>query len=309
MPKETPKAVVIAGPTGSGKTSLAVELASQLNGEIINSDSMQVYRYMDIGTAKPTKEEKKGIPHHMIDVVDPDEEFNAAIFCSMALPLVEDIYSRGKICFIVGGTGLYIKALTGGLLSCPPADHRIRESIKRDFDLYGLEELYGVLRSVDPAAAEKIHPHDRVRTMRALEIYHMTGKTVTELSRKHGFGEKKLNALKLCLDINRDELYERINRRVILMVDGGLIQETEKLLEKGYPPDLKPLKAIGYRHMVAHLSGEWTLDKAVKKMQGDTRRYAKRQLTWFRADKECKWINPNRIHEIAGELKNFTGST
>ncbi|MFC1884074.1 tRNA (adenosine(37)-N6)-dimethylallyltransferase MiaA [Thermodesulfobacteriota bacterium] len=308
MSNEKPKAVVIAGPTGSGKTSFAVELASLLNGEVINSDSMQVYRHMDIGTAKPTSEETKGIPHHMLDIVDPDEEFNAATFCSVAQPMVEDICSRGKVCFVVGGTGLYIKALLGGLLSCPPADNSLRASIERDFDLYGAEEFYRILCSIDPTAADKIHPNDRVRTIRALEIYHMTGKTITELSRQHGFGEKKLDAVKLCLDIDRDELYERINSRVLLMVNGGLIQETKKLLDKGYSPELKPLKAIGYRHMIAYLSGEWPLDKAVERMQRDTRRYAKRQLTWFRADKEYNWIASNRLDEVIGEINNFIGS-
>ena len=305
--QKRPQAIIIAGPTGSGKTSLAVTLASLLNGEVVNADSMQVYRFMDIGTAKPTPEERQGIPHHMLDIVSPDEDFNAAAFCSMALPLVEEIFAKGKTCFVVGGTGLYIKTLLGGLLDCPPPRIGLRDFLKRTFDDQEPSKLHEALAALDPAAAEKIHPNDRIRLMRALEIRHTTGRSVSELSRRHGFRENRIKALKFCLEIERKELYARIDDRAVRMIQGGLIQETENLLKKGYSADLKPMMAIGYRHVVAYLKGDWTLDEAIEKMQQDTRRYAKRQMTWFRADKEFIRVGPGDFDRIVGEIKSFLG--
>lgn len=303
--KERSKVVVIAGPTASGKSSLGVELALALGGEIINADSMQVYRGMDVGTAKPTPEEQKGVPHHLLDVVNPDEEFNAAIFRSMALPLVTDICSRGKICLLVGGTGLYIKSLLGGLLRCPAADPEFRESLGLECENHGLRKLYERLKRLDPESAEKIHPNDKTRIIRSLEIIHLTDCRPSELSKEHAFGDRNLRALKLCLKIDREELYHRINQRGSEMVRSGLVEETKGLLEKGYTPDLKPMKSIGYRHMVHYLKGTWSLGEATRILQRDTRRYAKRQLTWFNADPEVTWVSPEDLDLLKLEIRDF----
>ena len=300
-----PKVIVIAGPTASGKTRLGVELALALDGEIINADSMQVYRGMDIGTAKPTSEEKRDIVHHLLDVVDPDEEFNAATYRSLALPLVRNLSSRAKTCLIVGGTGLYIKSLLGGLLQCPSADRELRESLRWECDVYGSATLHERLKSLDPDSASKIHPNDRVRITRTLEIIHLTKSRLSDLRRNHGFGDRPLSPLKFCLEVNREELYHRINERSMAMVAAGLPEETENLLSKGYSSDLKPMKAIGYRHMIRYLEGYWSLQEAIRNLQRDTRRYAKRQLTWFKADPEITWIVPDDINAVLEKIKAF----
>lgn len=303
--KEQQKVVIIAGPTASGKSSLGVELALSLGGEILNADSMQVYRGMDVGTAKPTLEEQKGIPHHLLDVVDPDEDFSAATFRSMALALVREICSRGKICLVVGGTGLYIKALLGGLLRSPPADPRLRETLRLECDNHGSTRLYERLKLLDPESASRVHPNDKVRIIRSLEIIHLTNRRPSELSREHGFRDRALGALKLCLKINREELYHRINRRSAAMLRAGLVGETESLLSKGYSSQLKPMKSIGYRHIVKYLEGTWSLAEATRNLQRDTRRYAKRQLTWFRADPEFTWISPDDFDLASKKIRGF----
>ncbi|MBW2118445.1 MAG: tRNA (adenosine(37)-N6)-dimethylallyltransferase MiaA [Deltaproteobacteria bacterium] len=299
------KVVVISGPTASGKTSLGVDLALALKGEIISADSMQVYRGMDVGTAKPTIGEQKGIPHHLLDVVDPDEEFNAAIYNSMAIPKITEIGSRERSCFIVGGTGLYIKGLLDGLFECPPVDTELRESLRRECDSSGSAVLHERLADLDPESADKIHPNDRVRIIRALEIIHLTKRRFSDLTGEHAFGGRNLNALKLCLKVDREELYKRIDKRSSAMVENGLVEETESLLRKGYSPDLKPMKAIGYRHMITYLKRDWSLDEAISELQKDTRRYAKRQLTWFRADPEVIWLEPGNFHMFKDKVKEF----
>lgn len=299
------KCIIIAGPTASGKTSLSVELALAVNGEIINADSMQVYRGMDIGTAKPTMEERKGISHFLLDVVDPNEEFNVATYCAMALPLVSNVNSREKACLVTGGTGLYIKGLTRGLFQCPPADPAFRESLRRECSTCGTMPLYERLEQTDPESALKIHPNDRVRIIRALEIAYLTHRLPSEMIKEHNFSDTPLNALKFCLDVDRTELYRRIDQRSLAMVEAGLADETEKLLTKGYSPDLKPMMSIGYRQMVGYLLGKLSLEEAVRQIQRDTRRYAKRQLTWFRADTEYEWICPDDFDMILEKSRTF----
>ena len=301
----TPNCIIIAGPTATGKTSLSVALAKVFDGEIINADSMQVYRGMDIGTAKPTPEEQSGIPHHLLDVVDPDEGFNAAIYRSFALPLVSDIVSRGKVCFVTGGTGLYIKSLTKGLFHCPPSDPEIRESLHRECEAHGTKALHERLKQKDPESAGKIHTNDKVRIIRALEIAQLTDHLPSDLIEKHGFSDTSLNTQTICLDANREELYDRINKRSLAMIDAGLIEETENLLNKGYSPDLKPMQSIGYRHIVAYLQGKWTLEEATQNIQRDTRRYAKRQFTWFRGDPDYAWMAPEEMDSLQEEIKGF----
>jgi tRNA dimethylallyltransferase len=306
MSEETrKKIIVIAGPTASGKTSVAVELALALEGEVINADSMQVYRGMDIGTAKPTMEERRGIPHHLLDVVAPDEAFNAATYRSLALSAVADIASRGKACLAVGGTGLYIRSLLEGLFDCAPADPAFREALQREWEIYGGPKLHERLQRVDPELAGRVHPNDRVRIIRFLEVYHLTGRPASALIKEQQAGDTSLDALKLGLELDREALYGRINDRSAAMVDGGLVEETEGLLRRGYAPHLKPMKAIGYRHAVAYLRGEWSLAELMDRLQQDTRRYAKRQLTWFRADPGMQWVPPWDLERILKKARQF----
>lgn len=305
MTNAKPKLVVITGPTASGKSALAVELALYFNGEIVNADSMQVYRGMDVGTAKPTIEERKGIPHHLIDVVDPDEDFNAAIYRSHAVPLIKEVTSMQKICFLVGGTGLYIKTLLGGLLHCPPSEIQLREELRQACEKYGSKSLHERLKELDPESALRIHPNDKVRVMRALEIIQLTRKRLSSLIQEHQFNERPFETLKICLQMEREELYHRINKRSLTMIEEGLLMETEKLLRLGYSPELKPMKSLGYRHMVKVLEGIWDMDKARSQLQSDTRRYAKRQLTWFRADPEIYWEKPEDLDEIIRKIERF----
>ena len=302
-----PRIIVIAGPTASGKTSLSVKLAKIFNAEIISADSMQVYRWMNIGTAKPTEEERNGVPHHLLDVVDPDEPFNAARYRSLAHSAATEVISRGKRCLVVGGTGLYIKSLLQGLFDCPPGSKKLRQSLEREWDLEGEAVLYNRLVALDPERAENIHPHDRMRILRALEIIELTRKRPSELFNEHRFGERPFNALKFCLHFERERLYQRIDERALQMIERGLVKETEELLRKGYNADLKPMQAIGYRQAVRFLKHEYTLDQAVSSLQRETRRYAKRQITWFRKDPEYVWLDPGNFDAFVERIELFIG--
>jgi tRNA dimethylallyltransferase len=302
---EKNKVVVIAGPTASGKTELSVELASAIGAEIISADSMQVYRGMNVGTAKPSIEERKGIPHHLLDVVYPDQEFNAAMFRSMALPLVDEIAARKRKCFVVGGSGLYVESLLKGLFSCPPRNPDVRESLKRDWEIRGPAFLYERLKRIDPRWAGRIHPNDRMRVIRALEVIELTDQVPSQLADAHGFGDKPFTYLKLCLHVEREELYRRVNMRTMHMKAAGLVEETEALLQAGYSRELKPMQAIGYRHMVRYLQKDWSLDKAIRELQRDTRRYAKRQLTWFRKDPEVIWLGGRDLETFRKKIETF----
>jgi len=300
-----PKVIVIAGPTASGKTALAVALARSLSGEIVNADSMQVYRGMDIGTAKPTYEERRGIPHHLLDVVNPDEDFNAAIYRRMALPIVNEICSTGKTCLVVGGTGLYIRGLIGGLMDSPPSDPELREGLRMECEIHGTAKLYEKLERLDPERAKSIHPNDGVRIIRAIEIIYLSDLRASDLMKRHGFSEMSLNALKLCLHVDREDLYHRINERSVKMADKGLIEETRGLLKQGYSPDLNSMKSIGYRHMIRYLQGKWSLEETIIRLKRDTRRYAKRQLTWFRAEPGVIWVDPNDLDMVIKKIHLF----
>jgi len=300
-----PKVIIIGGPTATGKTSFAISLAKELNGEIVNADSMQVYRDMDIGTAKPTKEDRSAVPHYMLDVVYPDEPFNAALYRSMALPRIEEIASRGKVPIVVGGTGLYIKTLRGGLFSCPEADPELRARLIREYETLGPMELYKRLKQIDPDIANRIHPNDKVRVTRALEIYELTKKRPSQLAKGHGFRERPFYDILFCLHLDRGVLYERINQRCVKMIEDGLVEETRSLLDRGYSPRLKPMQAIGYRHMVRYLLGQCELETALKELQRDTRRYAKRQFTWFKAEKEFTWVKPGEYKTVLKRVEKF----
>lgn len=284
------KIVIILGPTASGKTDLVVRLAEGLDGEIVNADSMQVYRGMDIGTAKPSPEVRHRVPHHLIDIADPDQEFSASDFRREAEKAIADIAGRGKNAFIVGGTGLYIKALLQGLVDSPSGAGDVRLELEEEARRHGNDALLGELTRVDPVTAERLHPNDLVRIIRALEVYRMTGNPISQQRSSHGFRGDYYCVLKLGLTVERRELYERINRRVERMMAAGLVDEVRTLLEHGFSTQLKALRSIGYRQICAYLSGEYSLDEGVRLIQRDTRHYAKRQMTWFKNDNEINWV-------------------
>jgi len=300
-----PKLIIIMGPTASGKSPLAVDMAHEFNGEIINADSMQVYRYMDIGTAKLTFSERRGIVHHLIDVADPDDEFNASRYRELAMPAIKAITEREKTCFIVGGTGLYIKTLLGGLMECPPSDQDLRDELINECKEKGVPFLHERLKQLDPESADRIHPNDRTRVVRALEIISLTDRPHSSIIMEHGFGERPFHALKICLNMDRDRLYDRINDRSRRMFEEGLIDETRSLIERGYSPELRSMNSLGYRHVSAFLRKEWSLEVMMSRLKQDTRRYAKRQLTWFRGDHEMIWAQPDSPDFIMFKIKEF----
>jgi len=295
------KLIFIVGPTGVGKTDVALSLASRLDAEIVSADSMQVYRYMDIGTAKPTPAQRRQRPHHLLDVVDPDADFNAALFRQHAMAAIDGIRARGRSVLVAGGTGLYVKALTRGLFAGPARDPGLRADLERTVAERGPEPLFERLRRVDPDAAERVHPHDRVRIVRALEVFEATGKPLSRWQREHGFGDRPFDVLGVGLDRPRSELYERIDRRCRRMMETGLLEEVRGLLDRGYGPDLRSMQSVGYRQAAECFMDRLTQADALASMQQATRRLAKRQLTWFRADPTLHWLHPDRVDD-AGEL-------
>ncbi len=304
MPQK-PSLIIIVGPTCVGKTEVAITLAEPLGGQIISADAVQVYRLMDIGTAKPTEEERAHVPHHLIDVIYPDESFSAARFRAMADEVIRDLHVKGRPIFVVGGTGLYIKALTQGLFRVRKENGAIRARLKIEAKSLGLHTLFRRLERVDPAAAMRIHPNDSYRIMRALEIFELTKTPLSEQQRAHAFSENPYHVLKIGLFMDREILYSRINERVERMLALGLLDEVEGLLSQGFSPNLKAMKSIGYRHMVEYLEGKLVWSEAVRLFKRDTRRYAKRQLTWFRADPEVYWFHPKEVHAMRGRINAF----
>jgi tRNA dimethylallyltransferase len=289
-PDSRPALVVICGPTAVGKTALALYLADCFGGEIISADSRQVYRLMNIGTAKPTCEEQLRVRHHLIDVVWPDEEFHAARFVALAEESVNNICQRNKRPFLVGGTGLYIRALTEGLLRAPGADPEIRKRLQSRAQEAGSSALHADLAAVDPESAARLHPNDQIRIVRALEVYEQSGRPLSILQDEHGFSAQPYRTLKIALNLDRDELYRRIDQRAEQMFEQGLLDEAEVLLKAGYDPALKTLRTIGYRQAFALLRQEMTREEALDDLKRSTRRYAKQQLTWFRKDKSIIWL-------------------
>lgn len=287
---ERPALPVICGPTAVGKTALALRLAEEFDGEIISADSRQVFRLMDIGTAKPTAEEQQAVRHHLIDVAWPDQEFNAAHFLTYAEPVINDIMQRDKRPLLVGGTGLYIKALTEGLLQAPSADQAFRDHLHARAEQEGRPALHAELARVDPDSAARLHANDLIRIVRALEVYEQSGRPLSALQDHHGFRCQPYRTIKICLNLDRHLLYQRINRRAVLMFEQGLLEEAESLLKAGYDPALKSLRTIGYRQAFALLRGEMSYAEALDSLQQSTRRYAKQQLTWFRKDKSMIWL-------------------
>ena len=285
------RVVVITGPTATGKTALGIALALEMNGEVVSADSMQIYRGMDIGTAKPTPEEMMGVAHHMLDVADPGENYSAAKYVAQASACVDDILARGKLPIIVGGTGLYIDSLISGRDFAVQADPRLREELGARYDELGAEALHNELAAVDPERAAKLSPMDKKRVVRALEVYLSTGKTITEHDRESSLVPPRYNAATIALSFkDREKLYERIDSRVDVMVARGLFEEVETLLQSGLSEKSTAMQAIGYKEAVMALRGDISRQEAIELIKRESRRYAKRQLTWLRRDESIRWI-------------------
>lgn len=311
--------IALVGPTAIGKTGLVLELAERLGAEAVNLDSMQVYRRMDIGTAKPTPEERRRVSHHLLDQVNPDEEYNVRRFIVDAERACLDIGERGRVPILTGGTGLYLKGFQEGLFAMEtdnldendtdPEAEKVRAALKMALLEQGRAVLHEKLAVVDQISAARIHPNDTSRLLRALEVYELTGCPWSEhLARqqeKSTTGKPRKNLLKIGLIRERQWLYERINLRAELMLEGGLIEEVENLLTMGYGRELKPMQAIGYRHVAEFLAGERNRQETLELLARDTRRYAKRQLTWFQADPEIVWFRPEQLAEISAIIKRY----
>ena len=283
--------ICIAGPTASGKTALAVELAKLFDGEVVSCDSMQVYKRMDIGTAKPTKEEMDGIVHHMLDVAEPWEDFSVSRYCKMATPIVDDILARGKTAIIAGGTGLYMDALIRGNDFAPFPSTGMREKLEKQADEEGMEAMLALLHTIDPEAASRLHLKDRKRIIRALEVYYETGSTITEHNRRTQQIPPRYEAIWFAIeDETRQTLYDRIDSRVGEMLERGLLEEIKTLLKEGVPEKCTAMQAIGYKEFVDALAGSGTVEEAADKVRQSSRNYAKRQLTWFRRNPNIHWL-------------------
>lgn len=303
----TPKIVIVCGATASGKTAFSIDLAERLGGEIVGADSLQLYRYLDVGTAKPTPEERARVPHHLIDVLSPDEPFNAALYKRMADHAIAGIIERGRLPIVVGGTGLYLRILVRGIFEAPQPDDELRERLRSELETYGVEYLYKRLQLVDEVLARKVEPHDRNRIMRGLEIYEQTGIALSEHQRAHDFADPDYEALSLGVRIERHDLYERIGDRTRRMIDDGLEAECRALAERGYSTDLKPMESLGYRQMFQYIAGKGSLESTIYDIIKDTKRYAKRQLTWFRKVGDVHWVSEpeTKADAIASDVRTF----
>ena len=295
-----PKLVVITGPTASGKTALGVALARRLGGEVVSAASRQISRGMDLGTAKPTPEEMQGVPHHMIDIADPAENYSVSRYAKEAAACVDDILARGKLPVVVGGTGLYIDSLIAGrTFADGTADTALRQELNERYDEIGGEGLLGELRKVDPERAAKLHPADKKRIVRAMEVYILTGRTITQHDAETRAVPPRYDAAKIALDFAvRQDLYDRIDRRVDIMVQQGLFDEVRALLAAGVPADCTAMQAIGYKEAVAAVQGKAAPQDAVAAIQLASRRYAKRQLTWLRRDQDLFWLRHEKTPDM-----------
>jgi tRNA dimethylallyltransferase len=290
-----------------GKTALAIHLAQELGAQIVSADSLQVYRELDIGTAKPTWEERALIAHHLVDVVFPDQEYDAAIYCRQARQVLADLQTREIPALVVGGTGLYIRSLLYGIFADGVQDEACRCRLQAELAADGLPALYNRLRKLDPETAARLHPHDAFRIVRALEVITATGRKMSDQHRQHHFGDCPYRTLKIGLHRPREELYARIDARVEAMLGQGLVAEVQDLRRR-YPADLKPLQSLGYRHVSAYIDGELNWTEMVAQLQKDTRNYAKRQLTWFRAEPEMHWLEPSQADAALELLVDFFSS-
>jgi len=307
-----PPVVVVTGPTGSGKSALAIDLARRFDGEIINADSMQVFRYMDIGTAKPSLEERSQVPHHLFDIVDPNENYSAGRYAKEARAIAERIHARGRVVFLTGGTGLYIRAFLEGLVETGAADRQLRERLEaeqaRAAEEGDASRLHRRLAEFDPDAAAKIHPNDVRRTVRALEILEQSGQRASSMRSAHAFTDCPYRVLHLAIDPGRDVLVERIHQRAEVMIEAGLLREVRGLRERGYGAELRPMQSIGYRHIQPVVDGADTLVNALEGIEIDTRRFARRQRTWLRAVPDVHWHDPSDVAGIFRRVEAFLRS-
>ena len=298
----TSRLICLLGPTAVGKTEIAIELAQHLNAEIISVDSRQIYRQMDIGTAKPTPEEQQAARHHLIDCVDVSQPFSVADYQRLADTAITDIRNRGKRVLLVGGAGLYFRAVVDGLFEGPGANPALRERLEEEAAQHGVDVLHERLRACDPISADRIHPNNIVRVVRALEVYELTGTPMSELQQQWHPEKQRYPFIAFCLTMPRARLYCRIEQRVDVMLANGLIAEVEALLAAGYSRDTVALQSFGYRELIAYLDGECTYIEAVSQLKQNTRRFAKRQLTWFRKDTRLEWIDRESTPDIVGNI-------
>ena len=296
------KLLCLLGPTAVGKTEIAIQLAQHFNAEIISVDSRQIYKQMDIGTAKPTTEEQQAARHHLIDCVDISQPFSVADYQSLADAAITDIQNRGKQVLLVGGAGLYFRAIVDGLFEGPGADPLFRERLEQEVAQHGVDVLHERLHACDPESAERIHPNNVVRVIRALEVYELTGTPMSEHQQQWHQGDQRYPLVAFCLTMSRALLYRRIGQRVDAMLANGLITEVESLLAAGYARDTVALRSFGYKELIAYLDGKCTYMEAVEQLKRNTRRFAKRQLTWFRKDTRIEWIDRNSTSDIVTHL-------
>lgn len=287
---------ILAGPTAVGKTNISISLAKKLQGEIISADSMQIYKKMDIGSAKITVEEMQGIPHHMIDIVDPREDFSVAMFQEKAEELIKDIKCRGNLPMIVGGTGFYINSLIYNYnFANTNRDEEYRQHLEALAEEKGKEFVHNLLKEVDLESYNKLYPNDLKRVIRALEVYKVTGKSISQFAKEEDVFSIPYKVHYYVLNMNRDELYDRINKRVDIMMEKGLIEEVIRLQKEGYTSDMQSMKGIGYKEILYYLDGQISLERAIEMIKQFSRNYAKRQLTWFRKDPRVNWINKDEF--------------
>lgn len=300
------KICIIAGPTAVGKSDISIDVAKSLHGEIISADSAQVYRYMDIGTAKLKKEEMQGIPHYMIDEVYPDENFSVALFRDKAKEYIREISDKGKLPIFVGGTGLYINSLLNNLdFTDSIIDEDYRKNLKDIALEKGNEYLHNTLKKIDPMSYKKLHPNDIKRIIRALEVYKHTGKPISYFQIKSKEYPCQYEFAYVCLNMNRQKIYDRINRRVDIMIKEGLVVEVENLLKMGYNKELTSMQALGYKEIIPYIEGKLSIEEAISTLKSNTRHYAKRQLTWFRSDRRIFWINVDGYMRIEDVVENI----
>lgn len=301
------KLLVLAGPTGVGKTELSINLAKKLNGEIISADSMQIYKYMDIGSAKVTKEEMDGIPHHLIDVVEPDREFSVSEYKDLGTEALNEIIKKGKLPMIVGGTGLYINSLTCNMnFSETEKDEEYRKELEELAKEKGNDYVHEMLKDIDPESYKNIHANNLKRVIRALEVYKLTGEPFSSYNAGDSFYESDYDIHFYVLTMDREKLYERINKRVDIMMERGLLEECIKLKEMGYTSSMQSMQGIGYKEILYYLEGKISLEEAIEKVKQGSRNYAKRQLTWFRRDPRAIFLDKDKMteEEILNKISN-----
>ena len=312
---ETKPLVAIVGPTAVGKSHIAILVAKALGTEVLTADSRQVYRGMDIGTDKPSAEERQGVPHRLIDLADPSQPFNTGEFRRQAVAEIARLHHEGKVPLLVGGTGLYVRTVLRGLWEGPPADWEFRRRLEQDADANGADWLYRKLAHVDPESARRLHPNDRVKIIRALEVHHLLGRPLSAEHTRHAFADMPFTPLLIGLTRERSVLYRRVDERVELELAKGLVEETRRLLDKGYGRHLGSMKGLGYKQMAGYLAGDYDYKEAVRCLKRDTRRFAKRQLTWFRKEQGLIWLaigdaeTPAQVADrIVGEVRRFLQS-